>query len=168
MTQPSRRRRWLPILAGVGILLVFLCIGAVIAVVSVVRETVHVDAIAESDATSEFDKVRAQFAGRAPLLEFAEGGRPQVSESAREAGASTARLDAMNMLAWDPKERRLVRFSLPFWLLRLKSGPIAFSGYASGLDDRVSLRVEDIERYGPGIIVDHTTPSGQRVLFWAQ
>ncbi len=60
-------------------------------------------------------------------------------------------------------------FSLPFWLLRMKSGPIRISAYQQGWDDRgVSFRVEDIEKHGPGIIVDVTEPNQGRVLIWAQ
>jgi hypothetical protein len=73
------------------------------------------------------------------------------------------------VLVWDPRENRLVSVAIPFWLLRLKSGPIEFSAYASGWDDdRVDLRPEEIERYGPGIILDTTSPKGERVLLWAE
>ncbi|MCA1584816.1 MAG: hypothetical protein LC791_08610 [Acidobacteria bacterium] len=77
--------------------------------------------------------------------------------------------DTLHVLAWDPDEERLARISLPFWLLRMKSTPIELAAYASGLDDEgVELSAEDIEKYGPGIVLDHTTSSGERVLFWAQ
>ena len=60
-------------------------------------------------------------------------------------------------------------FSLPFWLLRMKSGPIRISAYQQGWDDRgVSFRIEDIEKHGPGIIVDHTERDEGRVLIWAE
>ena len=51
----------------------------------------------------------------------------------------------------------------------MKSGPIRISAYQQGWDDRgVSFRVEDIEKHGPGIIVDVTEPNEGRVLIWAQ
>ena len=60
-------------------------------------------------------------------------------------------------------------FTLPFWVLRLKSGPIRISAYQQGWDDRgVSFRIEDIERHGPGIIVDASEPGEGRVLIWAE
>ena len=44
----------------------------------------------------------------------------------------------------------------------MKSGPIRISAYQQGWDDRgVSFRVEDIEKHGPGIIVD-VTRAGRR------
>jgi hypothetical protein len=72
-------------------------------------------------------------------------------------------------MVWDDDDERLMSFSMPFWLLRMKSTPIEFSSYASGMDDGgVDLRPEDIEKYGPGIILDTTSRQGERVLLWAQ
>ena len=63
----------------------------------------------------------------------------------------------------------MARVDVPFWFVRLKSGPIEFSTYASGLDKvGASLKVEDIERYGKGIIVDASMPRGERALIWAE
>jgi hypothetical protein len=51
----------------------------------------------------------------------------------------------------------------------MKSGTISFSSYASGIDDAgVKLRPEDIERHGPGILLDFTKPREGRVLVWAE
>ena len=30
------------------------------------------------------------------------------------------------------------------------------------------LSIEDLERYGPTLIVDHQAPDGQRVLVWSK
>jgi hypothetical protein len=50
----------------------------------------------------------------------------------------------------------------------MKSGPIRFSSYAAGVDDGgITLRPEDIERYGPGVIMELSARNG-RVLLWAQ
>jgi hypothetical protein len=72
-------------------------------------------------------------------------------------------------MAFDVDEGRLVNFSLPFWILRMKSGPIRISAYQQGWDDRgVSFRVEDLEKHGPGIIVDITEGNEGRVIIWAE
>jgi hypothetical protein len=78
------------------------------------------------------------------------------------------RLDALHIMVWDPGDGRLARFRLPFWLLRMKSDPIRLSAYTTGMDDRVDLRPEDIERYGPGILLDTGTETGERVLLWTE
>ena len=74
----------------------------------------------------------------------------------------------MHVMAWDDDERKLVTFSLPFWLLRMKSGPIRLSAYSQGWDDRgVSFRVEDLEKHGPGLLLDVNEPNEGRVIIWA-
>lgn len=164
-----RRRRWLPILAGVGILLAFIVVGVIFVVAAFVRDRVDIETTSDTVATSEFDRVKSQFPGRTPLLELTPGGRPRYTEPRTIQPPATGHLETLHVLAWDPDERKLARFSLPFWLLRMKSTPIELGAYASGLDDEgVQLRPEDIEKYGPGIVLDHTTTSGERVLFWAQ
>jgi hypothetical protein len=78
-------------------------------------------------------------------------------------------LSTLHVLAFDRDKGETVTFSLPFWVLRMKSGPIRISAYQQGWDDRgVSLRVEDIEKHGPGIIIDATERNEGRVLIWAE
>ena len=73
------------------------------------------------------------------------------------------------MLAFDPDDNRIVKVTIPFWLLRLKTRGtmIDFNGSKMDLDD-LKLTVEELERFGPTLIVDHKTSSGERVLVWSQ
>jgi hypothetical protein len=164
----ATRRRWVLIAFGVAILVVFIGIGAVIGITAWVQQNVQVDTLSEGEADQEFVRVRTSFAGRAPLLEMREG-RPQFSaEKDRPSTAAPAAVETLNVLAWDPREEHLARVSVPFWVVRMKSGPFRLNAYASGLDDRVDLRIEDIEKYGHGIILDTETRSGGRVLLWTR
>jgi len=91
-----------------------------------------------------------------------------VAERASQTPAQTS-LTTLHVLAFDQDEGQTVSFSLPFWVLRMKSGPIRISAYHQGWDDRgVSFRIEDIEKHGPGIIVDAMERSEGRVLIWAE
>jgi hypothetical protein len=163
----ATKRRWLPIVVGVLILLAFVAIGVVIAGVAWFQQNVHVAETTEGDALREFDAILAKHPGRAPLLEFADGTPRYTGGVAPAPAAQRVQLQAINVLVWSPREDELTRVSLPFWLVRLKSEPIRLSAYASGLDDEgVSLRPEDIERFGPGIILDMTSPSRERILVW--
>jgi hypothetical protein len=133
-----------------------------------VQQNLRVDTRSAGDAEQEFATVRREFEGRSPLLEMRDG-RPQfTADHDKLAATSPTRLETLYVLAWDSDEERLARFSVPFWLIRMKSEPFRVSAYASGLDDRIALRVEDIEKYGRGIILDTTSPSGDRVLLWAR
>ena len=78
-------------------------------------------------------------------------------------------LTTLHVLAWDAREGRLARFEIPFWLLRLKATPIRFGTYASGLDElKISLTAAEIERYGPGIIMDIEREGRDRALLWVE
>jgi hypothetical protein len=163
----SKRRNWPWILFGVFVVLVVIGIAAIVATTAWVQQNLSVQESSEVDAEREFDAVRTRFAGRPPLLELRDG-RP-VYTGGQPPEAQPTPLDRLHVLVWDPNERRLASFAMPFWFLRLKTGPIEFSSYASGMDDEgVDLRPEDIEKFGPGIVLDTTSPSGERVLVWTQ
>ena len=163
-----KKRNWLLVLFGVVVLLVFVGIGAIIAVTAWVQQNMEVQSTTTQGAQEMFDKVREQFGDRPPLLNL-KNGRPAYTAGKPDSSRPRTELQTLHVVAWDSDEGRVATFAVPFWLLRLKSAPIRFSSYASGLDDNgVDLRVEDIERYGPGIILDATPPDGDRVLLWAQ
>lgn len=164
----TKRRNWLWIIVGVFIVLIFIGIGAVIATTAWVQQNLTVADSSESNAEQEFDSIRAKFSGRPPLLEMRDG-RPVYTAGQPPATASATSLSRLHVLAWDPNEGKLVSVAIPFWFLRLKSGPIEFSSYTAGWNDgTVDLTPEQIERHGPGIILDTTSPKGERVLLWAQ
>lgn len=162
------KRRWPYILLGVAVLLVFVGIGAIVVMVAWFQENLQVDETTQGEAAVEFERVRERFPGREPLLELHDG-MPRYTKERDAPAAAQGGLSTFHILVWDPADEQLARISLPFWFLRLKSDPIRFSAYAAGLDEEgVTLRPEDIERYGPGIILDTTTRAGERVLLWAQ
>lgn len=160
-------RRWLPIVAGIAILLAFIAIGAVIFGVAWIRQNVQIDASSESDAETAFQEVQKRFAGRAPLVTMT-GGVPSIDRAALEKRPPTP-LKTMHVIGWDPDDQRIARVSIPFWLLRLKETPISFGAYAAGADRLgIQLRARDIERFGPGIIVEAALPNGARALIWVE
>ena len=162
------KRRWIPIVLGIVFLVFVLGVGAVIFTVAWFRQNLQVTEVSATKASEEFDAIRARFAGQRPLLEMRDGEPAYVAEREKEP-RSNVQVTTLHLMAWDEDEEHLVRFALPFWLLRMKSGPIGFSSYASGVD-RVSLRPEDIERHGPGLILDVSEEhrGRGRVLIWAE
>ena len=162
-------RRWLPIVAGVAVLVVFIGIGAIALSVAYFSENTTIERDIETTrANAAFEAAKGRFADPRPVVEFDEQRRPRYVEgiaSRKNPGTVTT----VHVMAWDPDERALATVALPMWLLRLKSGPIEFGTYVSGLDDHgVRLEVADLERYGPGVLFDVTSPSGERVLLSAQ
>jgi hypothetical protein len=165
----SKRRNWLWIIFGVCVVLVFIGIGAIVATTAWVQQNLTVTEATEDNAQQEFDSVRSRYAGRPPLLELRNGKPVYTGGAAPASQGSATPLEHLHVLVWDPDEGKLASFSIPFWLLRLKTGPIEFSSYASGMDDEgVHVSPQDIEKHGPGIILDTTSPKGERILLWAQ
>ena len=113
--------------------------------------------------------MRNRYPGQQPLIQLVDGRPEYVVERASQSAPPNTSLTSVHVMAYDRDEGKVVTFSLPFWLLRMKSGPIRISAYQQGWDDRgVSFRIEDIEKHGPGIIVDATERNQGRVLVWAE
>ena len=51
--------------------------------------------------------------------------------------------------------------------MKAKNATIDLNGNRMDLED-LRLTVEDLERYGPSLIVDHLAPDGDRILVWSK
>jgi hypothetical protein len=167
-TPAPKKRKWIAIVLGVLFLFGVLAVGCVVITVSWFRQNMAVTETSEEAAMRELDAIRERFPGQLPLIQLVDDKPQLVAERASQTATQTT-LTTLHIAAFDIDEGNLVNFSLPFWLLRMKSGPIRLSAYQQGWDDRgVSFRVEDIEKHGPGIIVDVTRPGEGRVIIWAE
>lgn len=163
-----KKRNWLAIIFGVLLLFGMLGVGCIVVAVSFFRQNIDVTQTNEQAAMQEMDAVRARFAGQQPLIQLIDG-KPKIVAGRAVDGAPPKSLSTVHVIAFDVDEGNLVNFSLPFWILRMKSGPIRISAYQQGWDDRgVSFTVEEIEKHGPGIIVDITEGGEGRVVIWAE
>jgi hypothetical protein len=166
-------KTWVVVVLG-AILAVFVCIVAV-AGAGFYFFTRHIQTREASPATAtrDFDEIRSRFTGQKALVELDAHGNFVKSNPVPRTGAAGGRVpEQLNVLAFDADEGgvgRVVRVTIPFWLLRLKTGggSIDFNGKRMNLDD-LRLSVEDLERYGPTLIVDHSSVDGNRVLVWSQ
>jgi hypothetical protein len=152
---PKKKRTWIWVVLGVLVFLGFVAIGGIVVAVSFFRQNASFsENVSAESAKSEFDAVYARFPGQQPLIQMREG-RPQlIPERATKAGNGQP-LSTLHMIAFDPDDDEMAKISVPFWLLRLKSGPIRMSAYSEGWDDRgLSFDIKDIEKAGPGIVVD--------------
>jgi len=125
------------------------------------------DTADEPAATASFDDIRQRFAGTEPVLDLAED---QTAVVRREppAEAPAGRLERLQLMVWDPEDGGLSRVTLPFWLLRLKKGPLDVSSKVMLNNHQVQLTVEQIERYGPALLLDHRARDGDRLLVWTE
>jgi hypothetical protein len=166
---PQKKRTWLWVVFGIFFVLFVLAVGGIMFTVAFFRQGMTVAAMNLDRANAEFEAVRARYPGQQPLIRIVDGRPEFVAERATPSGASTPPLKTMHLMAWDDDEEQLVTFAIPFWLLRLKSGPIQLSAYAQGWNDGgVSFRIEELERAGPGIVLDFSERRDGRVLIWAE
>ena len=131
----------------------------------------HIDTKAASPAVAahDFEQVTVRFTGQKPLIELDEHGRYLRSHTDRQPNPNAKSPDELHVMAFDPDDGRIVRVNIPFWLLRMQMGGAAIdlNGNRFDLED-MKLTVEDLERFGPTLIVDHRSTSGERVLVWSQ
>jgi hypothetical protein len=153
-------------LAGFGILCLVAMAGA-----SFYYFSKHIEArkATPAAAAAEFDSVRARFKGQKALIELDERGNFLRSNTDRPAPANPRELEALYVLAFDPDDEGLVKLKVPFWLLRLKmkGATVDFSGRSVDLED-LKLTVQELERFGPSLVLDQTNAGGDRVLVWSQ
>jgi hypothetical protein len=156
--------RTLTIVVGLVILLAVLGLGSA---VWLFTQSVDVGKADEAVAAEEFNRVRAQFAGTGPVLEI-RNGDPVLARKPPD-HPSGVRLATLHVLHWDPDDDSFARIDLPFWLIRLKSGPIEIVSDNSAISDGdLGITVEELERFGPTLVADHQGRKGERLLIWTE
>ena len=154
------------------ILLAIVAIAGVLAIavigtgIWIVRSLVENVSMNEAAATRAFDDVRARFGDTGPVFALRDG--PVLLRRPPETPPA-ATLKKLHIQRWDDHTERMSRIDLPFSLLRMKDGLFRLKAdpNATGLSFSTSLRVADIERYGPALLVDDNMPNGDRVLIWS-
>jgi hypothetical protein len=117
----------------------------------------------EAESTKAMEAVRARFGQRPPLVELANPRTMDVRVN-RPDQASSSPVDTIHIINWKSETGELMTTDIPLWLMRFSSVNILSQlGIAP---ERFRLTVEDIERYGPGIIVDYSVPGEFRLLLW--
>lgn len=168
------KKTWIWIVVTV----VSVCIVAMLALagagVFFVSRHVRATTSTSTNAVKEFDAAKAFFKDPRPIFELESRDHPRMTRDLESLPTSSVKASDLWILAWDPdagpRDGRLVRISLPFWLLRLGRRKVdVFHGGSDGFDlDRLNLDVRELERVGPLVLVDHNLPRGERVLVWTQ
>jgi hypothetical protein len=159
----------------IWIIVIFLgaCVVALMAVagagVYFVARHIEMEASTTTDAKRAFDTVRESFKEQKPLFEVDTFERAKAVRPVEEIPTSTDKPRHLWIQAWDPDEERLVKISVPFWLLKLGKRKVDFAQGGGGFDlDRLNIDIHELERIGPVIVLDFRSPRGERVLLWTQ
>ena len=165
--KPKRKLTWLWVILGILFVLFIVGVGVVFMAVSFFRQNVDIAReMDESDANREFDAILARYPGQQPLIRLVDGRAEFVADRPRQPGSNKP-LETMHVIAFDEDEEEMAKISLPMWLLRMRSRPIELNAYSRGWDyNGVSFKIEDVEKAGPGIVIDVTRPREGRLLIW--
>lgn len=165
----STKRTWLWIIFGIAMCIAVAFVALVGGTAYMVSRHVKSELVGQNTAEQQFGEQRERFAGRQPLIEMRidSGNELPIIHRPSE-GARKAELHRMRVLVYDSHEGRLVHIDLPFWLLRMMpSGRLgSVSGSFSFDSGRITL--DDLERHGPGLILDATDRRNARVLIWTE
>jgi hypothetical protein len=166
---PRKKRTWIYVVVGILISLFVIGIALIGSAIFYVRRHINTQTVAADVANAEFERARSRFAGQEPLIELL-GEHDAVIH--RRTAPPHPELQTMHVLAFDSHEEKLVRVSVPFWLLRMMPDKRFRLGKNQGVDfdsERYHLTIDDIERAGPGLLMDGTDPrGGTYVLIWTE
>lgn len=167
----AKKTNWGLIILGVVIFAVIVGAGLIATFGFVMYRQLDIQTAAVESPEEEFKSARSRFEGQTPFIELPQDGATSPVVHREQIGAQPVPLTGLRVLAWDPQERKLVRFTIPFWLLRFTGGNnVRLSSREMSFDSDIRLNVSaaDLERRGPGLILDYTAGKGERVLVWAE
>jgi hypothetical protein len=164
----KKTKTWLSIALSILLLIGLLGLAVVGGGIYFVYSHVNSEPASQADARDRFAQARQQLAGKPPLVEIQEGREPIVHRP--PATAQAARLQHLRVLAYDPDDGRVTEVDIPFWLVRMMpSGRFSFRDNNIELDaDDLRVTVADLERHGPGLVLDHEGQRGGRVIAWTE
>ena len=168
MTMDEKTKRtWVSVVIASVIILVALAIAVIGGTVFFFYR--HIDArfTAQENADATFAQTRTRFAGQQPLIELSRDDEPVVHHP----GGVRREVHALHALVYDTNSGKLTHVDVPGWLLRLMSagGRLRIANMdAFGDDETAKLTLDDLERHGPGLIMDVTRHGGSQLLVWTE
>lgn len=151
------------VVAGVTVCAITLFAGFVVWFFTSALERSPAD---EATAEARFQELRERFRGVTPLFEMTLNG--PVLKRQPPPKKAAGRLRSLEMLGWDCNDEELVRVTIPFWMVRMKPGNINVASNDQKRSVRLSLSAEDLEGYGPTLLLDHTDEEGYHLVLWTE
>ncbi len=130
--------------------------------------------VSKQSAEAEFSQLRSRFSTGQPLIDMSS--RQPVDPSTT--GQSVVSLHTFHTVIFDTRGRqRMVHITVPFWFVRLfagRDGEFKWLGQLTFLDDTefdseaIRLSLDQLEQWGPGLIVDYQHRSGGQFISWVE
>lgn len=166
----NTRKTWVSVVIAAVLICGILAVAAIGGTAFFIYRHVNTQFAPNEKADAQFAEARARFAGQRPLIEMRHD-EPVLHREAIPAEMPAAKLETLRVLAYDTHAEKLIRVSIPFWLLRLAPSRHVTFLSDTGIDfdsDRVRLTLDDLERRGPGLILDQADRRGSHVLVWTE
>jgi hypothetical protein len=167
----SNKKTWISIVIAAVVVIGILAATAVGGTAFFIYRHVHTQFVPSDNAEQQFAQARARFAGQQPLIEMRKGDEPFLHREIIPKEMPAAKLETLRVLAYDTRARKLVNVSIPMWLLRMAPSNHFSFMKDSGIDfdsDRVQITLDDVERRGPGLLLDQADRRGSQVLVWTE
>jgi hypothetical protein len=164
--RPRRRTALVIVLALLGLaLLASLALLAVVA-----RQSSWTSAtLPTADGARELAELLARL-GDLPYVVLAQrDGGPELQVRHELEPPSPAPVATLHALLWDARSGRLDRASTPAWawkLARYKAGAATWLPIPEPLSQQLGRELPDVERRGPGLVLDHVLDDGRRLVIW--
>jgi hypothetical protein len=118
-----------------------------------------------SQAARRFAAVRSTLPDGPSLLTLDAAGKVVR----REAPQSTTPLAIRRLcaLVYYAERQRLVSAETPFWFFRIKGPAAKYALRDTGLDlERLGVTPDELQRYGPVVLLDQKQANGDLILVW--
>lgn len=166
MTTDKPRKPWVVPLVVLGI---FALIMAVVGAITLASwgDLRKVD---PGEAQRIFAEARAQLGDSPAYIELSSDGSTLVHRELEQAQPSE--LQALHVITLESSSSRLLEIAFPFWFVRLKMSRTMNLGTLASIlahdwkNLDLNVSEDDLERRGPGLVLDHTASSGSRILLW--
>ena len=165
----KRRKRWVVPVVVAFLGFVVIMIGGSTYFMSRWSRLTPADSFA---AKSAFAEARSLAGGGTPYLTVSPSREVRVHRELE--GPKPVPLQTLHLVAWDPGHERLLRIDFPFWFVRLKmSRALNLGTFTSALAQdwqSLDLKVaeDDLQRRGPGLILDIASADGALLLLWTE
>ncbi len=167
----AKKKNWALIILGIVIFVVIVGVAAIVGFGYFMYRQMEFSTTTTGNPAQEFAEVEARFQGQTPYVEISDADRAEGVVHHELEKTERTPLKRLRVVAYDEREKKLVRVTIPFWLLRLGGNkPINLRSGGSGFDPGVRLTVtsEDLERRGPGLVLDTEGRHGEKVIVWAE
>lgn len=160
----AARRSWIAVTLTVLALVALACTLVLGAGAAFVWRHIDRETVGAERAGDEFTRLRARFVREQPMIEVTADNDVMVHPNPAAGGD----IGVVHLVAYNPQTQRLVRVSMPMWLLRLApTRNFSLTDQSDFGRGGPHVTLDDVIRHGPGLILDHRAVDGAQALVWA-